>query len=280
MRYFALIFLILSCQGFAKDLNVPALTSPVMDLGNFLSEEEEKDLSQLAYEIHAHQGPQVTILTTPDLQGYAIEDYSIQVAEKWQLGSKEKDNGLLIVLSRAEREVRIEVGNGIEGEITDYDTGRFTREIFPEYFKRSQFHAGLRLFLEDVAARFNIKLSGEASKHIRRTPHDQRMKVFITLFIGVLAFGSMLFRKSPLLRGLFTGIGFSVVSFFLGSAVIALVVSFILGLIFGLVGMGNLLSGMASGHGRSRYGGGGFSGGGGWSGGGGGFSGGGSSGRW
>jgi uncharacterized protein len=278
VRFLTLIFFILTFHGVAGELSIPPLTSPVMDLGNFLTEGQAKDLSQLAYEIHAHQGPQITILTVPDLQGYAIEDFSIRVTEKWKLGSKEKDNGLLVVLSKAEREVRIEVGNGIEGEITDYDTARFTREIFPEYFKRSQFHTGLRLFLEDVAARFSIKLSSQATNHIRRTPYDQKMKIFITLFIGVLAFGSMIFRKSPLLRGLFTGIGFSVVSFFLGSAVVALIISFILGLIFGLVGMGNLLSGIASGHHRSRYGGGGFSGG--WSGGGGGFSGGGSSGRW
>lgn len=280
MRYIALVFIIFSLQGIAEELRLPSLTSPVMDLGNFLSEGEEKDLAQLAYEIHTHQGPQITILTVPDLQGYAIEDFSIRVAEKWQLGSKEKDNGLLVVLSKAERAVRIEVGNGIEGEITDYDSARFTREIFPEYFRRSQFHQGLRIFLEDVASRFNIKLSGQTGKYIRRSSRNNQMNVYIALFIGILAFGSMLFRRSPLLRGLFTGIGYSVVSYFLGFAVISLIISFILGLIFGLIGMGNLLSGIASGHGHGgRYGGGGF-GGGGWSGGGGGFSGGGSSGRW
>jgi uncharacterized protein len=277
MRYLALFIFIISLQGMAEELRLPSLTSPVMDLGNFLSEAEEKDLAQLAYEIHAHQGPQATILTVPDLQGYAIEDFSIRVAEKWQLGSKEKDNGLLVVLSKAERSVRIEVGNGIEGEITDYDATRFTREIFPEYFKRSQFHAGLRVFLEDVATRFNIKLKGKSNRYVRRTSHNNQMNVFIALFIGILALGSLIFRRNTVLRGLFTGVGFTVVSAFLGFAIFALIISFILGLIFGLIGMGNLLSGIASGHVHGR---GGFGGGGGWSGGGGGFSGGGSSGRW
>jgi uncharacterized protein len=253
-----------------------------MELGNFINDSEEKDLAQLAYEIQTHQGPQIAILTVPDLQGYAIEDFSIRVAEKWQLGSKEKDNGLLIVLSRAERMVRIEVGNGIEGEITDYDSTRFTKEIFPQFFKRSEFHAGLRLFLEDVATRFNIKITGQSRRYLRRTQNNGRMNIFIMLFIGILAFGSILFGKNTLLRGLFTGIGFAGVSAFLGLALVSLVLTFIVGLVLGLVGMGNLLTAIASGHGGNRYGGGGgwSSGGGGWSGGGGGFSGGGSSGRW
>ena len=282
MRYLALLLLFLSFQGMAEELSLPSLTSPVMDLGNFINDSEEKDLAQLAYEIQTHQGPQIAILTVPDLQGYAIEDFSIRVAEKWQLGSKEKDNGLLIVLSRSERLVRIEVGNGIEGEITDYDTTRFTKEIFPQFFKRSEFHAGLRLFLEDVATRFNIKITGQSRRYLRRTQNNGRMNTFIMLFIGILAFGSILFGKNTLLRGLFTGIGFAGVSAFLGLALVSLVLTFIVGLVLGLVGMGNLLTAIASGHGGNRYGGGGgwSSGGGGWSGGGGGFSGGGSSGRW
>src|SRR4051812_10772539 len=93
----------------SAELQIPALTSPVMDLANFLSEADRKDLADLAYEIHTHQGPQITILTVPDLQGYPIEDFSIAVAEKWQLGTKKAGNGLLITISRSERQMRIEV---------------------------------------------------------------------------------------------------------------------------------------------------------------------------
>ena len=78
-----------------------------MDEAGFLTPEQKQDLSQLAYEINTHQGPQITILTVPDLQEYAIEDFSIRVAEKWQLGTKEKDNGLLIVIAKAEHKMRI-----------------------------------------------------------------------------------------------------------------------------------------------------------------------------
>lgn len=283
MKLIVALFLIFSLNIWGAELKLPALTSPVMDLAGFLNAGEKTHLSQMAYEIYTHNGPQITILTVPDLQGHEIEDFSIRVAEKWQLGTKEKDNGLLIVISKAERMVRIEVGNGIEGEITDYDTSRYTREIFPRYFKQGQFFEGLQLFMEDTAGKFNIKLKGEGNQIIRKAPKKVKNKlgelIIISIF-AVLVFGSIIFKGRPLARGVFTGLGFSGISFFLGIPILIMLIFFVIGLVLGIVGVGNFLAAMASGHG-GRYGGGGFGGGGGsWSGGGGGFSGGGSSGRW
>jgi uncharacterized protein len=253
-----------------------------MDLGDFLSESEEQDLSAFAYEIYSHNGPQITILTVPDLQGFEIEDFSIRVAEKWQLGSKEKDNGLLVVLSKQERKVRIEVGNGIEGEITDYDTAQFTRTIFPDLFKQGKFHTGFRIFLEEVAKKFNIQTNAPPTKYVRRAPKRVSIpngEFIIMAIIGILAFGAGIFRRRPLARGLFTGIGFSGVSLLIGVPLVMLLIIFIFGLVLGLIGVGNFLTALAM-SGGGRGGRGGFGGGGGWSGGGGGFSGGGSSGSW
>jgi uncharacterized protein len=269
----------------ARDIQLPALTAPVMDLGTFLSDAEEQDLARLAYELNTHNGPQVTILTVPDLQGYEIEDFSIRVAEKWQLGSKEKDNGLLVVLSRAERKVRIEVGNGIEGELTDYDTTLYTKNLFPRLFREGRFHEAFRTFLEDVAKKFNVTATEAPPGYVRRAPKRTGIpggEFVIMAILGILAFGGMVFRKRPMARGLFTGIGFSGVSLLLGLPVILLAAVFIVGLVLGLVGIGNFLTALAMSGGGRGYGGGGYrgGGGGGWSGGGGGFSGGGSSGNW
>lgn len=287
MRLLLSLILFVTTCAWGAELKLPALTSPVMDLAGFLSPEDQSRLSELVYEIHANNGPQITILTVPDMQGYEIEDYSIRVAEKWQLGTKEKDNGLLVIIAKTERKMRIEVGNGIEGEITDYDTARFTRDIFPEYFKRGDFAGGLEAFLLDVAQRFNIKLSGSGQRVLRRTPpatHGGLSKFFIIAIIAILVIGSMMFDKKPLARGLFTGVSFSGISFFIGLPLGLLLIIFFFGLALGVVGVGNFLMAMLlSGGGRGGgFGGGGFGGGGGggWSGGGGGFSGGGSSGGW
>lgn len=268
----------------SAELQIPALTSPVMDLAGFLNEAEKQNLSELAYEINANNGPQITILTVPDMQGNVIEEFSIRVADKWKLGTKEKDNGLLVIIAKQERMMRIEVGQGLEGDLTDYDTAKYTRNIFPEYFKRGEFHAGLRLFMEDVAGRFNIKLSNTQPQIVRRAPRRTSGGIgdmFLPVIIGVLVFGSLLFRRRPMARGLFTGIGFSAFSGIMGLPLMMILGVFIFGWLLGLIGIGNFLGAMVMSGGRGgRMGGGGFGGGGGWGGGGGGFSGGGSSGSW
>lgn len=289
MRYLLSLILLLSFQLQAAEttqLQLPALTSPVMDLAGMLNESERADLSNYAYEIYTNGGPQITILTVPDMQGYPIEEYSIRVAEKWQLGTKEKDNGLLVIVAKQERAMRIEVGNGIEGEITDYDTTKYTRELWPDYFRRGEFHDAFKIFMEDVAAKFNIKTE-PGNKVLRRAPPRSPVRggnFLIIAIIGILAFGAMLFKGRPVARGLFTGFGFGGVSLLMGIPLAMLILIFLFGLVLGLVGIGNFLTALLfSGRGGGGgFGGGGFGGGGGggWSGGGGGFSGGGSSGSW
>lgn len=289
MRLLFFFLLLFSLQVRGAELQLPALTSPVMDQAGLLNEAERNDLAELAYEIYTSKGPQITILTVPDMQGYPIEEFSIRVGEKWQLGSKDQDNGLLVIIAKAERQMRIEVGQGIEGEITDYDTTRFTREIFPEYFRRGEFHAGLRSFMEDTAKRFNIELNPGKRSYVRRAPVRTNNGILNRLFpimLVIIVAVHLLMRKSPFARGLFTGAGMAGAGFLMiPGAAAFVVILFIIGFLLGLIGISNFLFALLSSGGHHRgggggYGGGGFGGGGGWSGGGGGFSGGGSSGNW
>ena len=287
MRYLSLLLIFLSLSVWGAELQLPALTSPVMDQAGFLKDSEKEDLANLAYEIYTNNGPQITILTVPDMQGYAIEDFSIRVAEKWQLGTKDKGNGLLVVIAKAERQMRIEVGEGIEGDITDYDTSKYTRGLFPEYFKRGEFHAGLRIFMEDVAQRFNVNLDGDGNKIVRRAPHRTPINrtasiALVGIFFFLFIINAVLSGK-PALRGVITGGTFSLAGFLFMGAGVFLIVLFIVGLLIGLIGIQNLLYALLMNSGSGMGGGGyrgGRGGGGGWSGGGGGFSGGGSSGSW
>lgn len=287
MKPFFLILFLFSISSWGAELQLPNLSSPVMDLANLMSESEREDLSKLAYEINTHKGPQITILTVPDLQGISIEEFSIKVAEKWQLGTKEKDNGLLIVISKAERGVRIEVGSGLEGDLTDYETAQYTRNIFPTYFKRGQFHDGLAIFLGDVAKKFNIQSVQEGVKHIKRrsgarigNPSTLMILALIILFSALRS--ALNQGKAANARGAIAGTFLAVIVFILTSSIIFTLFFWGLGFFLGTGGGGGYGGGHSyrSGGGWSGGGGGGFSGGGGWSGGGGGFSGGGSSGSW
>jgi uncharacterized protein len=268
----------------AEPLQIPSLASPVMDQANLMKPSERDDLAAMAYEIHTHQGPQITILTLPDLQGYPIEELSIRVAEKWKLGSKEQGNGLLIVISKAERKMRIEVGEGLEGDITDYESNVWIRQILTPSFKAGEFHQGLKLVMLEIAKKFNIKLSKEMG-YVRRAPRKKApaaLNIALPFLILFLVLGQLFLSKKKVARGLFTGAGMTGVGFFFIPGLgLGLIIFFILGCLLGIIGLSNLLYLLAASQGRGGYrGGGGFGGGGGWSGGGGGFSGGGSSGGW
>lgn len=283
-----LLTLLLFINAWGIEISIPALRSPVVDEASFFAPQEKQQLENLAYEIHTNQGPQITVLTVNDLQGYPIEEFSIRVAEKWQLGTKEKGNGLLIIISKAERKVRIEVGEGIEGDITDYESNSYIRNILTPAFKQGQFYLGIRAVMEDVARKFNIKVEEEGAQLVHRAvrPVQLAFPLLLPIMLVILFITQIAFRNHSFMRGLtggasVAGAGFAV----LGAAgLFFLVILFFMGFVFGLIGFHNVLFALAQGggHGGGRYrsGGGGFGGGGGWSGGGGGFSGGGSSGDW
>lgn len=278
--------LIFSCffNLWAQEISVPALTSPVMDEASLLSESERQDLSGLAYEIYTHQGPQITILTVQSLEGLAIEDYSMKVAEKWQLGTKEKGNGILILISKEPRKVRIEVGEGIEGEITDYDSNKWIRNILAPSFKQNDFHGGLRAVMEAIAGKFSVEISESGSRFVRPAPQRRSGPLNAALPFMIIAFVviQIVMNKHVAARGVASAAGVAGIGWFMlpGVGLAFIVVLFIIGLLFGLIGLSNLLYILTSSSGGGRGGGFGGGSGGSWSGGGGGFSGGGSSGDW
>lgn len=285
MRLTALLFLFITFVAQGADIQIPVLNSPVMDEASLLSESDREDLNQLAYEIYTHKGPQITILTVNDLQGNAIEEFSIRVAEKWKLGTKEKGNGLLILIAKAERQMRIEVGEGLEGDITDYESNQYINLVLKPYFKQGNYHAGLRLVLQDLAQKFGIQLN-QSKSFIRRAPRNQ-VKIpgalanalpFIIIALLIIQF---VFLNKPGLRGVLTGSIVAGAGALIGAQIFFIILLFLFGLFFGFIGLHNILYQLGTGYGgHGGFGGGGSGGGGSWGGGGGGFSGGGSSGNW
>jgi uncharacterized protein len=229
---------------------IPPLTGPVVDTAGLLDAGARQRLAGLARSARAREngeGVQLQYLVVPGLEGEAIEDYSIRVAEAWKLGTKGKDNGLLVTVAVRDRAYRIEVGGGLEGEIPDALARRIGDQILRPAFRAGRFGEGLY----DAGAQL-LTLAGVApesvAQHARGRPR------------GVTGFP--------------TGIG-TLFALFL---VIWIVGSVMRG--FGPRRRRHLWLGGGPWGGGWGGGGGGFGGGGSWSGGGGGFSGGGASGRW
>lgn len=147
-RLFALCWLLLAGwmagTAGAAEVPVPMLSGRVVDNAELLSPTVR---SALANQLKAHEdktGNQIVILTVPTLEGEVIDTYAVRVFEAWKLGKKGKDNGLLLLAVPKERKLRIEVGYGLEGVITDAVSSRVIRNVIAPQFKAGNFDQGVQ----------------------------------------------------------------------------------------------------------------------------------------
>ena len=242
-------------------LDVPPLRAHVNDDADMLSPSAEAALEQklTAYEQRSQQ--QFALLTIDTLDGDALEDFSIRVVEAWKLGKKGKDDGLLLLVVKNDRKLRIEVGYGLEGDVTDAFSARVIRNVLTPALRAGKAEQGIEQAF-DVLMK---KASGEAVPEAAVTPPRKRQRQGPSPFALVVLALFLLPFLLPLIFGRGRGGGG-------GSAA-----GFLLGSLSGLGHRGGW-GGSGGGSGGGGWGGGG--GGGGYSGGGGGFGGGGSSGSW
>ena len=132
-------------------LEVPALTGPVVDVAGVLTRNEETELSNALLSFKQKSGPQIQILIVKDLEGDVIENFSIKVVDKWKLGDKKREDGALLLLAINDHKVRIEVGRGLEGVLTDLETSHIIRQMTP-YFKENRYAQGIVSGLSSMMA--------------------------------------------------------------------------------------------------------------------------------
>jgi uncharacterized protein len=146
-------------------LNLPMPDQYVEDYANVINPEHKKALLGILQELEQKTGVQYIILTVETTGGMPIEDFSIMYAHnKWKLGQKDKDNGLLFTLAVKDRVYRFEVGYGLEGVITDAYAGRIGRDVLVPYIRKGQYSRGiyeanLRV-IQRIAREMNVQLSG------------------------------------------------------------------------------------------------------------------------
>jgi uncharacterized protein len=286
----ASLLALMLCWAFAAlaDVAVPPLTGRVVDKTATLSSSDIASLDQTLKDFEARKGSQVAVLIVPTTQPETIEQYSLRVAEAWKIGRKKIDDGAILVVAKDDRKLRIEVGYGLEGALTDVTAKRIIDEVITPKFRNSDFGGGI----SDGVNRILRVIDGEPLP--APAPRQQNSGLLSNLdpFDPFLIFGLLfvggIFRRifGRLFGSLATG-GLAAGLLWLIAASLAL--SAIGGLIVFLVAM--LTDAMTSSGGPGRGGGwvssgGGYSGGssssdsGGFSGGGGSFGGGGASGSW
>lgn len=128
----------------AAEPNIPALTGRVVDAAGILSPQTEAALTGDLVGFEAATKRQVVVATLPDLQGYAIDDFGTRLGRAWGIGEKGKNSGALILVAPKERAVRIEVGYGLEGELTDAQASAIIQQLMLPRFRSGDYDGGLR----------------------------------------------------------------------------------------------------------------------------------------
>jgi uncharacterized protein len=161
-----LIVILLSvpaATGYAQ-ADLPMPTHYVEDYANVINDSDEHSLNGILQELEQKTGVQYIVLTVLSTGGLPIEQFSIELAEKWKLGQKGKDNGMLFVLSKNDRRWRFEVGYGLEGFITDQYCGRIGRNTLVPYLKREDYSRGIYeanlKIIQRIATEAGVSLTG------------------------------------------------------------------------------------------------------------------------
>src|SRR5215470_1956790 len=131
---------------------IPPLTSAVTDLTGTLSAGERQALEAKLRNWEARTTNQLVVLMVPTTAPETIEDYGIRVADAWKIGQKGKDNGAIVLIAKDDKRMRIEVGYGFEGVLTDVTSRRIIGETIAPYFKQGQFGAGVNAGVDRIMA--------------------------------------------------------------------------------------------------------------------------------
>jgi len=139
----------------AADVAVPQLTGRVVDQTGTLSSSDIAGLTQKLKDLETRKGSQVAVLIVPTTQPEAIEQFSIRVAEAWKIGRKKVDDGALLVIAKNDRKLRIEVGYGLEGSLTDVTARRIIDEVITPKFRSGDFAGGIDAGLDRIIGVIN-----------------------------------------------------------------------------------------------------------------------------
>ncbi|WP_200883511.1 TPM domain-containing protein [Methylotenera versatilis] len=270
------MFLLTSGMAHAQLVAIPELKSRITDLTQTLSVEQQGQLEAKLAAFEQQKGSQIAVLIVPSTQPEDIAQYAIRVVDKWKVGRKKIDDGLLLLVAKEDRKLRIEVGYGLEGAIPDLTAKRVITETISPRFKQGDYFGGLDAGIDVLIGLVN----GEPLPAPTRAANNGSS---LENLLPILLFGGLisgLFLRSifgtffgSAVNGGLVGGAVWLLGIAFGGAVIFAIVAFFFTMMMGSRGLGGMPMGGGMGGG---FGGGSSS----WGGGGGGFGGGGASGDW
>lgn len=179
------LFLIALTALSVLNRKIPTCKGYVNDYANMISGPVKAKLEHTLKAFDRTDSTQIAILTVESLGGDSLEDLSVRVAKKWGIGQKEKDNGVLLLVAKKEHQVRLEVGYGLEGVLTDRLAKRIIDNIITPYFKSGQFDQGI-----EAGVRAVIQVTrGKFKADQRSSQRDEPLSLLLYLFlIGIFIY--------------------------------------------------------------------------------------------
>lgn len=239
-------------------------TGLVNDFANVLSAEQKQQLENKLQQFKASTGNEIAVAVINSLQDDIIENFAVDLFKEWGIGQKGQDNGVLILVAKEDRKMRIEVGYGLEGALTDAQSGWIIQQVMKPAFAENNFYQGLDGAVDKIIA----ATQGEVIPSDSQAPRAKKLNIQYIFGAVIFAFiwlASILGRsKSWWLGGVLGGISGVIIGFFVGFlylGIIAIAVLAPLGLLFDFIVSKQYQAGKASGHLPWWIGGGGFGGG-------------------
>ncbi len=207
------LFLLLTLSVPAFALVSPTSDFYVNDFAKLLTPETESFIMNHSNALEESTGAQIVVVTVETLDGKNEREYGIELARQWEIGGKDKNNGILILLSLQERKIDVEIGYGLEGAINDAKAGRFIDDYALDYFREDAFDTGIhnlyQALLAEVYHEYGMEIPDDVEA-VKRSENEDFGSIWVTIVVFLLMFLSIgsFFRRPPRGgRGMFFGPG-------------------------------------------------------------------------
>ena len=193
---FLICTLLISFSAFAQKVVPELWNTRVHDEAHVLKQETIEALEKKLKVYEDSTSNQIAILILSTLDGESIEEYSMRVAEKWVLGQKEKDNGVLLLIAVDDHAMRIEVGAGLEGVLTDALCSRIIRNEMAPNFRRADFDTGVTAAIEAIIAGIGGEYKGDDASDVNELTLTARILIGFAIYavLGIFAFFALIIQ--------------------------------------------------------------------------------------
>ena len=206
---------LLLCAALSAQGTLPKPAGRVTDLANVIDAVTESELDRRLDDLEQKTSHEVAVVTVTSLGGTTVEDYAERLFKEWGIGQAKQDNGVLVVVAPNEREMRIEVGYGLEGILPDGLAGEIVRDNFLPRFRDSDYNAGIRdgvLRVADIVEKQQVLTAEELARFNQSGGDDfpewaiiPFFGIFVTIGFGMMGIGLRTKTAFPLLFGSFFG---------------------------------------------------------------------------